>query len=1081
MDKSEALKVFVRTNKDLFKADPFPYANFKRIKKEFFIDYAKIGGTPKDSEIAKEFLLDMISSGQIANESQISEVFKYPFIDENTPDKESFNTLLKEHSPIEPLLNYSNIKQEEYQLKLFEKLKEQALEAAKQAKQKELQELEAKIAEKRDEYSSLPSILDSSEYERMSPPKIENQQEDEHHLVLWWEKMGLTRNPFPEDLTEYKNLLEQIVQKTSIYLRYEQLIEKVPEELFRNTIFYGEFGSGKSTFFDFISLRLYSSKIRPVYIQVYGEFDVHSIVFSFKRKLFEELYKIHIVEASQRPIFTDQTNIDQQIRDLLTSLSNLCHIYGVIIFIDDIHKGDNLENSLKFISQLQITKDDLKRRLPAIKVAFYISGSPDMESKISKDPKYLGSVSFSEHMPPITVDIAQEAINKRLRIFSRNKNNPREVDKKFIERIIKSIEFSEQPVTFRTILQYVRDEFDQGRFTGLTVDPNKILSSTLGDMRQHIENNPEVRSQFYRFLNNHSKHLTNEERNYCFKKLIEIHLSGGLSDSEIAAADAYYLRLLNMATLIIKTNKDGNLVWRVSYSLAACNNEIERKFGVSLEDYLMPLFGSDLNEKPQIAVIRKEVEEMDRMLRTLEAGQSHDHLSLARRLHSEVLANKEDCLRDERRFGEIVKLCSKSITAITAAYVTWERIPIKIVDDTDVLVFWKDFWFTPNALEVYFRVVNGNEEKRKMVHQAVSFYLDAFPEIFGFFQKQHTKSKQIRIPLSDLKNDEIRELNACLDKWIENDLMQTLVKINPLIEKKVSTFVFNIFSILYGAPEAKLRIPDELHQSMEISFIKETPGDNNNTSQGFWSPYADLIMGSDNDERNGKYWDHIFKEIFDPWNKKDLNDILQTFDKSHSLLNNSTNGSLEIDRNFILELLNKSKDMIIKINQTYLEILSPKFMKRTKEGVVFSFCNFQDEYLVTPIPVSIEQENRLWEIIHERTMTKCRLDVQDYIMESFGTDYRTFCAVLSLLQNPVMTTDGVKQVIISRIEGSDIYLKAPELNLFSPKLVGSESDNKDLLDLKRKSLEELLRDRESSILEFKATLKCPVRMSRCEQ
>ena len=149
----------------------------------------------------------------------------------------------------------------------------------------------------------IPSILDKEDYEI---PDIQEKEEvtaeSETSYMPWWEKLGLLEDPFHllEGLDQIdRKLYDQIVCKTEIFRKYISIIENNPSNLFRNIVVFGDFGSGKTTFFDYIEPILYDCRFYPIYIQLGGEFEVRELVFEFRRQLASELRRLHLVFAGE--------------------------------------------------------------------------------------------------------------------------------------------------------------------------------------------------------------------------------------------------------------------------------------------------------------------------------------------------------------------------------------------------------------------------------------------------------------------------------------------------------------------------------------------------------------------------------------------------------------------------------------------------------------------------------------------------------------------------------------------------------------------------------------------------------------
>ena len=88
-----------------------------------------------------------------------------------------------------------------------------------------------------------------------------------------------------------------------------------------------------------------------------------------------------------------------------------------------------------------------------------------------------------------------------------------------------------------------------------------------------------------------------------------------------------------------------------------------------------------------------------------------------------------------------------------------------------MLSFWDDFWFSPEELQQYIRVKNTDETQlQKLCPLALGNYRESFLVLFKFLKEQFDKSRQIRIPLMLLKNEEIKELNDIRDYFIAESI-----------------------------------------------------------------------------------------------------------------------------------------------------------------------------------------------------------------------------------------------------------------------------------------------------------------------
>lgn len=65
--------------------------------------------------------------------------------------------------------------------------------------------------------------------------------------------------------------------------------ERIPNQVFENTIFYGDFGSGKTAFFDDFKEILLRNKILSLYVSLWPVADVDMNIHKFEEELIYRL------------------------------------------------------------------------------------------------------------------------------------------------------------------------------------------------------------------------------------------------------------------------------------------------------------------------------------------------------------------------------------------------------------------------------------------------------------------------------------------------------------------------------------------------------------------------------------------------------------------------------------------------------------------------------------------------------------------------------------------------------------------------------------------------------------------------
>ena len=175
-----------------------------------------------------------------------------------------------------------------------------------------------------------------------------------------------------------KSFYDEIIVPTEIYEVYVNYVNNVQTELFKNVVFYGEFGSGKTTLFQYLEPLLIKNNIYPAFIILYAELDYQNFLMRFKQKLCNELVDIYYnLSGSNLTSTIESMTLDRAINYLFKSISQNGKNNGFIIFIDDIYKPPEYENTaLKFLNYLQTFRDELNRELKLINIGFFISAPP---------------------------------------------------------------------------------------------------------------------------------------------------------------------------------------------------------------------------------------------------------------------------------------------------------------------------------------------------------------------------------------------------------------------------------------------------------------------------------------------------------------------------------------------------------------------------------------------------------------------------------------------------------------------------------------------------------------------------------
>ena len=260
MKRKQELRKFVRENYVILKEkDVFDKKKYQALKKAYFGTKLRHQfGIPKDMEICDVLIEFIIQSQRILEKEKLNTIIsETPFLKLNNIKAGNYiglmDILAKKYAVKEDLENVIGIEKQD-----------KIIELIKKERTKEIQDL---IDKKKEEYRKLPSILDDKDIEEPEElPKEVGEKE-------WWEDLNLKENPFQGPLDGFflidKSLYDEIIVETPPIQWALRLLQKDKIDIFhRGYLLGGEFGTGKTTFFDFMSPHFNMLHIEPVRIAI---------------------------------------------------------------------------------------------------------------------------------------------------------------------------------------------------------------------------------------------------------------------------------------------------------------------------------------------------------------------------------------------------------------------------------------------------------------------------------------------------------------------------------------------------------------------------------------------------------------------------------------------------------------------------------------------------------------------------------------------------------------------------------------------------------------------------------------------
>lgn len=492
MDKKEALTRFVKENLAVLSSEKASLNLVKKLRKKFYEKHSKekyelsSGAMFRVEEIAEE-IAKLIVVQKNPTFDQFTEMIRQvPFLKEKIP-RSKLEVIHSEYSKrVDSVLtpsDLSRINQDDFikqiEKRFNEKAKEKAEEEISRQKEEikkmklELEQEKKEIEQFRSELDLLPesASLDILE-EYVEKPKDELTLEPKRP---WWEMLRLEGNPFPSTLGLGEiptSKFSEIVVNTGFIKNYLDVITNKPEELLgKNILIIGEYGSGKTTLFDFLRYKAGNSRILPIKMTLSVIPAGESLINGMLHQIYDnvsETYKIRKEYDPRREKITGdlQLTISNLLRDLQNDGTE-----GFLILIDGLNKEEDLlDRVFQFLRYLQNIQELLSSR--GVRAGFLVAGAERWKKDIIEIPSLSGTFYDVDTIPPITENEAIEAFRKRLKSYAEEGAEPPKVREGSLKRAFRVIKQRKGSVTFRSFLTDIRDrllayEFDE---VGLEVD-----------------------------------------------------------------------------------------------------------------------------------------------------------------------------------------------------------------------------------------------------------------------------------------------------------------------------------------------------------------------------------------------------------------------------------------------------------------------------------------------------------------------------------------------------------------------------------------------------------------------------------
>lgn len=1011
-DKQEELLKFIKNVawKLIFQAQ-FPDDEFKELKREYFDRFRTEIGIPKDKEIAEKAMEHMLKIRYFKNKDDVQRILNLEFFSKNIFNPEDYIDKY-ERLDSKPDLDIKLLRDKEYEAQKFSELEERVIK-------ERTNDIDKVVKEKLDAYESIYSKL---ELENEIPEPEGVGIDTTVQYDPWWKKLGLKEDPFP-DTNGLGNIpssiYERIVIKTEIYERYMYYVNNIPKDLFKNIVFFGQYGCGKTTFFQYLKGPLVKAHIDPIMITISSEPDYQNFLINFKKKLSRELVKIYEnLTGENIDDRLELLNIDDQVIQVFKLIKDTGRNSGFIIFIDDIYKPPAYEKiSLMFLNNLQNFKSVLTQELGSFDIGFFISAPIEWKSILSNNQAYSGSISDEEEMPFPNVEQARSMFNERLSAFASDQSKYREVTSQFALQVYQTLK-SKNAWTFRQFIHECLNRFKSGNFDILTSNPVSIDNNSLRTIKQALERNQRLNDGLNDILNSD---ISPRNKAECVELLVQIFNQKGFpEDSELYQKKRFYLNLLRKAGLIVKRRENNDkTIWVVSKDLIDFDIAIFGKFSYYLEDYFIRLFEGKLEIKKnepsvgagsQFTLLQDLIE---RIKNNKNNSLSHilPLLESTLEVHKKIISDI-DSMSDTITFDKVAEKCRESIRTLSNAVSTHTGLVVSS-SQGDTLDFWNDFWYYPDSLGVFLKLARTPPTSELSKVYLFSAYDTAFKDITSFLANQIDRSAVFVIPIQGLTNSEIKSFNDARELTCTGEYFKAVDEISKLVENKLREFLYGVFMLQYGERNNRIqRIPIHLHEGTinkhETSDDRQGFGYSRNELTNLnRQDYSGIITGQQQFNDIGhENWYRTFSKIFKGWDivrtRSYFNKFIQFNIRGTHFKRDAFTPTIQSDINFFIT---SSLTLLVRMNESFFTLLNNTKKKQISGSTDMEYYFPLDENnssFLKQVRVSSDNRQRLVETFKRSKTNTIDLSSPTDIENKYGMSYKeVFAIVVDLIStNP---------------------------------------------------------------------------------
>jgi hypothetical protein len=843
----------------------------------------------------------------------------------------------------------------------------------------------------------------------------------------WFANIGLTENPFPSlqglhSIPEAK--YDNIVLKTPLFLKYLEILEKPTDILNRSVVICGDFGCGKTSFFDYLEYKLLLNNIQPIRIILSAKPTLDALIRDFEEALYEELRET-LNRTIENTEFNNITEINKyRIKDLFINVQKMQNRLGFVIFLDGLHKSqDEQSTAFKFVTELQNILEFY--RMKKICISIFVAGTNDWKNHIQNSKITSGSIFDTDSMGSLNEAEAFEMLNRRFRGYCLNSEKKNFMKYEEIKILVNTIEKTlASEVTFRILIKYFRQNgfIFKNRVKVMPyigentlfqiyerIKDNKLLFNELSSLKKCIGGNNDF---FLKYLNLISRIC---EIGYIFEE-----------DNLFRQNESIFNDLIERG-IIVKRDKfiKKNIIpWGLNELIDNTFWEIKKQMKLHPSHYLELLFSNDYSPKHDNEEYMAILDTIKRFI-VNNPEYKNDLESIINLCNSDyftLIRNLESSLHFEINQAIITQM-NTIIEKLLRFIYNLSQDVYSASSQQEIFNIFRYTWLDNETLHRYFTIIDNfnsvlsNSSENK---QILKQFIDTFDSLIEKIGKHLRYNKIIIIGSKDLNNQEKNSLNDARGQFGEQLYQKAIQSCHDEIEKKVREFITNILLLKYGV-NWRSQLPK--HQQVKIANIQKK--EVKNFGQRLTEDGKELQYVSRGDYsyifNDEILWKSCFKPIIGEATKDFLREnLILNADLGHLDKHNRTDEELKKISYLVEHRIKRTRDIFEIINRSYRNLIEGKFYLIENNSMYFKFDNEEIIENLNGIQISEEIQNKILQNLIHINISQTKfyenyIDIsnQKLIRDLFAITYPEF--IVNLL-NLIAT----KKISISDYFGSSI-------------------------------------------------------------